>query len=105
MNTMHKRIGLNRQDAKVSEEDLPRTHAALTGICRSDGLADTLIREFIRVFGCLPIHVRIADSAASHSSQPVSLVKSAFICVNLRFLSWRPWRFNLIRVHPSPTCS
>ena len=47
---MHKGIGLNRQEgAKVSEEDLPRTHAALTGICRSGGLVDTLIREFIRV--------------------------------------------------------
>ncbi|MGI6088204.1 MAG: hypothetical protein ACOYCD_09755 [Kiritimatiellia bacterium] len=77
MHTMHKGIGLNRQDAKVPEEDLPRTHAALTGRCRSGGSVDTLIREFIRVFGCLPIHVRIADSAACHSSQPVSLVKSA----------------------------
>ncbi|MGI6086394.1 MAG: hypothetical protein ACOYCD_00395 [Kiritimatiellia bacterium] len=40
------------------------TPAALTGICRSDGSADTLIREFIRVSGCPPIHVRIADSVA-----------------------------------------
>ncbi|MGI6086769.1 MAG: hypothetical protein ACOYCD_02310 [Kiritimatiellia bacterium] len=55
--------------------------AALTGICRSGGSVDTLIREFIRVSGCSPIHVRIADSAACHSSRPVSLVKSASICV------------------------
>ncbi|MGI6087040.1 MAG: hypothetical protein ACOYCD_03695 [Kiritimatiellia bacterium] len=40
---MHKGIGLNRQDAKVSEEDSPRTYAALTGICRSGGSVDTLI--------------------------------------------------------------
>ena len=68
MHKKHKGIGLNRQDAKVSEEDSSRTHAALTGICRSGGSADTLIREFIRVSGCPPIHVRIADSAACHSS-------------------------------------
>ncbi|MGI6086384.1 MAG: hypothetical protein ACOYCD_00345 [Kiritimatiellia bacterium] len=40
------------------------THAAQTGICRSDGSADTLIREFIRVSGCPPIQARIADSVA-----------------------------------------
>ncbi|MGI6086662.1 MAG: hypothetical protein ACOYCD_01765 [Kiritimatiellia bacterium] len=32
------------------------THAALTGICRSGGSADTLIRELIRVSRCQPIH-------------------------------------------------
>ena len=64
----------------MSEENLPRTHAALTGRCRSGGSADTLIREFIRVSGCLPIHVRIADSAACHSSHLISPIKSASIC-------------------------
>jgi hypothetical protein len=43
------RQGKTSKDAKVVEKDLPRTHAALTGICRSGGSADTLIREFIRV--------------------------------------------------------
>ena len=56
------------------------THAALTGICRSGGSVDTLIREFIRVSGCSPIHVRTADSATCYFSQSVSLVKSASIC-------------------------
>ena len=56
------------------------THAALTGICRSGGSVDTLIREFIRVSGCSPIHVRTADSATCHFSQSVSLTKSASIC-------------------------
>jgi hypothetical protein len=45
-----------------------RTHAALTGICRSGRSVDTLIRELIRVSGCPAIHVRIADSAACHSN-------------------------------------
>ena len=80
MHTMHKGIGLNRQEgAKVSEEDLPRTHAALTGICRSGGLVDTLIREFIRVSRCPPIHARMADSAACHITP-------------INFLSCFPWR-------------
>ena len=74
MHTMHKGIGLNRQDAKVSEEDLPRTHAALTGRCRSGGSVDTLTGKLIRLSGCPPIHVRIANSAAWHSGQPVFLV-------------------------------
>ena len=82
MHTMHKGIGLNRQDAKVSEEDSPRTHAALTGICRSGGSADTLIREFIRVSRCPAPHVRIADSAACHAS-PTNFL---FCC------DWCSWR-------------
>ena len=44
-----------------------RTIAAPTGICRSGGSADTLIRESIRVSGCHPIHIRLADSAACRS--------------------------------------
>jgi hypothetical protein len=65
---MHKGIGLNRQDAKVSEEDSPRTHAALTGRCRSGGSADTLMCELIRLSGCPATHVRVADSAAGVSN-------------------------------------
>ncbi|MGI6087101.1 MAG: hypothetical protein ACOYCD_04010 [Kiritimatiellia bacterium] len=46
MHKMHKGMALNRQeDAKVSEEDSPRTHAALTGICRSVGSVDTIMRK------------------------------------------------------------
>jgi hypothetical protein len=97
------------------------TRAALTGRCRSGGSADTRIRELIRVSRCPPIHVRVADSAACHSSHLISPIKSALIGVNLRFLSLlcvsaspcetsvilfrppleflAPWRFNLIRVH------
>jgi hypothetical protein len=74
MHKIHKEIGLNRQDAKVSEEGLPQTHAALTGRCRSGESADTQIREFIRLSGCPPIHVRTADSAVCYSGQPVFLV-------------------------------
>jgi hypothetical protein len=82
----HKGIGLNRQedakDAKVVEKDLPRTHAALTGICRSGGSADTLIREFIRVSGCPPIHVRIADSAAFVANPfPIRVHPCASVCI------------------------
>jgi hypothetical protein len=77
----------------MDTDEQGKIKTALTGICRSGGSDDTLIREFIRAFRCLPTHVRIADSAAYHSSQLVSLVKSALICVNLRFYSWRSWRF------------
>ncbi|MGI6087141.1 MAG: hypothetical protein ACOYCD_04215 [Kiritimatiellia bacterium] len=56
--------------------------AALTGICWSGGSADTLIREFIRVSGCPPIHVRIADSAACVRGESSSDTLAA-------------WRFNL----------
>ncbi|MGI6086410.1 MAG: hypothetical protein ACOYCD_00475 [Kiritimatiellia bacterium] len=63
------------------------TPAALTGICRSDGSSDTLIREFIRVSGCSPIHVRIADSAACVRGESSSDTLA-------------PWRFNPVRVHP-----
>ena len=50
------------------------THTALTGKCRSGKSADTQIREFIRLSGCPPIHVRTADSAVCYSGQPVFLV-------------------------------
>ena len=111
----------NRQDAKnakIIEKDLPRNHVALTGICRSGGSVDTLIREFIRVSGCPPIHVRIADSAAFMDKpfpirvHPCASVVLSPICVNLRYLrflsssvsflasSLAPRRFNLISVHP-----
>jgi hypothetical protein len=63
------------------------THAALTGICRSGGSVDTLIRELIRVSRCPPIHVRVADSAVCHQDHLASPIKSALIGVNLRFLS------------------
>ncbi|MGI6087213.1 MAG: hypothetical protein ACOYCD_04585 [Kiritimatiellia bacterium] len=104
MHTMHKGIGLNRQEgAKVSEEDLPRTHAALTGICRSGGLVDTLIREFIRVSW-------MSANPCPHSGQrgiPVGSASiSGKICDylrNLRFLFLAPWRFNPISVHPVHT--
>ena len=79
--------GGNRQDTKVSEEDSPWTHAALTGICRSGGSVDTLTGKLIRLSGCQPIQVRVADSTACHSSHLISPIKSALIGVNLRFHS------------------
>jgi hypothetical protein len=78
MHTMHKEIGLNRQDAKVSEEGLPQTHAALTGICRSGRSVDTLTSKLIRLSGCPPIHVRVADSAAC-----VRVLKNLVLLVHL----------------------
>ena len=72
-----------------------RTHVALTGICRSDGSADTLIREFIRVSGCPPIHVRIADSVACHSS-PTNFL---FFC---RFLFFCIFCIFVANFFPSP---
>jgi hypothetical protein len=59
-----------------------RTHAALTGKCRSGGSADTRIREFIRVSRCPATHVRIADSAACHASP-------------INFLFYCDWRWCL----------
>ncbi|MGI6087083.1 MAG: hypothetical protein ACOYCD_03915 [Kiritimatiellia bacterium] len=51
MHTMHKGIGLNRQeDAKVSEEDSPRTHAALSAMRTwIGGHPDTRMNSRIRV--------------------------------------------------------
>jgi hypothetical protein len=90
---MHKGIGLNRQDAKVSEEDLPRTRAALTGRCRSGESADTQIREFIRLSGCPPIHVRIADSAAFMDNPFPNPCLSVLIRGSFSSpASWRSWR-------------
>jgi hypothetical protein len=65
------------------------TPAALTGICRSDGSADTLIREFIRITGCSPIQARIADSAACHSG-PTNFLFSCsffFLCIVCIFVA------------------
>ena len=73
------------------------THAALTGRCRSGGSVDTQICELIRLSGCQPIHVRIADSTAYHSSHLISPIKSALIGGNLRFHSLS--QFLYIRVH------
>ena len=65
-----------------------RTQAALTGICRSGGSADTLIREFIRVSGCPPIHVRIADSAAFVANPfPIRVHPCESVVLSLRFSS------------------
>jgi hypothetical protein len=88
-----RRNEINRQDAKVAEEGLPRPHTALTGRCRSGGLADTLIREFIRVSGCQPILVRIADSATCHAS-PIN-----FLFCHLGVLGGSTQSVS-IRVHP-----
>jgi hypothetical protein len=71
--------------------------AALTGRCRSGGSVDTLTGKLIRLSGCQPIHVRVADSTACHSSHLISPIKSALIGVNLRFHSLS--QFLYIRVH------
>ena len=82
------RQGKTSKDAKVVEKDLSRTHAALTGRCRSGGSADTLIREFIRVSGCPPIHVRIADSAAFMDNPfPIRVHPCESVVLSLRFSS------------------
>ncbi|MGI6087524.1 MAG: hypothetical protein ACOYCD_06200 [Kiritimatiellia bacterium] len=50
MQTMHKGIGLNRQDAKVAEEDSPRMHAALSAMRTwIGGHPDTRMNSRIRV--------------------------------------------------------
>jgi hypothetical protein len=79
-------------------------NAVLTGICRSGGSADTLVREFIRVSGCPAIHVRIADSAAcvrgesssaTLASWRLSPIPLCIVCIfvaNLLLLLWRSWR-------------
>jgi hypothetical protein len=83
----HKSRIIGHKDAQDSQDF--SEHAALTGICRSGGSADTLIREFIRVSGCPPIHVHIADSAACHSSPTNFLFfcRFFFLCIVCIFMA------------------
>jgi hypothetical protein len=116
---------INRQDAKVSEEDSPRTHAALSAMrAWIGGHPDTRVNSRIRVSAdpsdrqmpVCAVCVRVLKNLVNfvHLCGQLSV-----ICVNMwcqcgshlrfhsSFVSWRSWRFNpirgssmSIRVHP-----